>query len=418
MKKILAALALVSIAAFALSGCEKTAAADTAEPVYPTEPDEEDWERQMQYREENTVEEAFLSGQNRFAFKTSQAVLSSREENAVYSPVSLYYALSLAAAGTAGETAEELYDFLECEDAAGQMENAGKLYRTLYRDNPIGKTLIATSLWADEKLKLKETFKDNATEQFYASIYMVDFADPGAGEQMGEWVKSHTAGTIAPEIKTSPEQVMSILNTLYFYDQWVDRFQKSETKEDVFYLADGTEKEVDFMNRKFGSHGFSKGDKFTRSSLSLKENGSMVFVLPDEGVSVDELLKSPEELKRVLEEGSSGMGEVTFKVPKFTSDSRFELKDMMEKLGVTKIFSDGDFSAMTDQGDVVISQISQNGHISVNEEGVEASAFTEIQYAGAALPDGKAEMILNRPFIYGIKNQNIWLFIGVCDNPA
>lgn len=112
------------------------------------------------------------------------------------------------------------------------------------------------------------------------------------------------------------------------------------------------------------------------------------------------------------------MGEVVFKVPKFTSDSRSDIKEMMMKLGINGIFENGDFSGMTDQKDIFISSITQNGHIGIDEKGVEASAFTDIAYAGAALPDGRAEMILDRPFLYGIKKNGVWLFIGICDNPV
>ena len=40
--------------------------------------------------------------------------------------------------------------------------------------------------------------------------------------------------------------------------------------------------------------------------------------------------------------------------------------------------------------------------ISIDENGVEASAFTNIAYAGSAMPEENAEMMLNRPFVYGI----------------
>ena len=40
-------------------------------------------------------------------------------------------------------------------------------------------------------------------------------------------------------------------------------------------------------------------------------------------------------------------------------------------------------------------------------------------YAGAALPEGRAEMTLNRPFIYYITAPDgSLLFVGVCENPA
>ena len=266
-------------------------------------------------------------------------------------------------------------------------------------------------------LKLKEAFQKTAAEQFYASIHNVDFSDEKTGVEMGKWVQENTKGTIVPEIKTDSEQLMHLMNTIYFYDEWTDRFSESETKKGDFHLADGSTVETDYMNATFASRGYSTGEGYVSSALGLKENGSMVFVLPDEGVPISHFLESPERLREALEGGGNHMGEVVFKVPKFTSDSRSDIKEMMMKLGITGIFEDGDFSGMTSQKEIFISSITQNGHIGIDEKGVEASAFTDIAYAGSALPDGRAEMILDRPFLYGIKKNGVWLFIGICDNP-
>lgn len=69
--------------------------------------------------------------------------------------------------------------------------------------------------------------------------------------------------------------------------------------------------------------------------------------------------------------------------------------------------------------DVYISNIKQESYIAIDEKGVEAAAFTEIDYCGAAaITEDKAEMILNRPFIYGIQDSNgVLLFVGICENP-
>ena len=62
-----------------------------------------------------------------------------------------------------------------------------------------------------------------------------------------------------------------------------------------------------------------------------------------------------------------------------------------------------------------ISKVKQDAHIGIDENGVEAAAFTEISWAGAALPQGRAEMILNRPFFYVIRNKGKIVFMGVCE---
>lgn len=193
----------------------------------------------------------------------------------------------------------------------------------------------------------KDIFVENVVKNFYASSYNVNFSDKEIGKAMGEWISENTNGTLSPKIDTDSQQILSILNTVYFYNQWIDRFDKDKTQEDIFHLLNGEEVKTDFMNQTMGSTGFSKGKNFTRSALGLKNGGQMVFILPDEDVSPYDLFSSYEQIKKIF------------------------------------------------------------------EEGVEASAFTQIDYVGSA------DMILNRPFIYGIIASNgSLLFIGIFMNPV
>ena len=57
--------------------------------------------------------------------------------------------------------------------------------------------------------------------------------------------------------------------------------------------------------------------------------------------------------------------------------------------------------------------------IGIDENGVEASSFTLINLDGSAMSDNEEEMILNRPFLYGITTPDgSLLFVGICENPA
>ena len=73
---------------------------------------------------------------------------------------------------------------------------------------------------------------------------------------------------------------------------------------------------------------------------------------------------------------------------------------------------------MTDDP-VYLSGIRQQAHIALDEKGVEAAAFTQIQYSGAAMAKEEVvELILDRPFLYGIRYQGNLVFMGICRNPA
>lgn len=126
-------------------------------------------------------------------------------------------------------------------------------------------------------MSLKEEFTKTAAAGIMHPCIPVDFSDEKTGKEMGKWVKENTKGTIVPEIRVEAQQLMHLMNTVYFYDEWIDRFNQSATKKGDFHLADGTTAETDFMNATYGSHNYRNGDGFVSSSLGLKENGSMVL---------------------------------------------------------------------------------------------------------------------------------------------
>ena len=343
---------------------------------------------------------------NGFAYRTACGLLRSRGENLVYSPVSFYHALSLTASGASGQTAGELDAYLAVQDGEKPSEQAASLYRMLHSEGEHSRLTICTSLWHDQSVRLKHGFKKEASKQYGASVYSVDFGSDAAAEKMNEWVQQQTGKTIRPDIRVQEDVLLRILNTLYFRDEWRDRLYLSKTPE-PFYLTGGETAEALFLNRTYGSWGFSKGAEFTRASLVLKESGQMYFVLPAEGV--------------LMEGGTSMSGEVVFKIPQFTLSSSLDLKESMENDGITRPFVQGDFSNMTKDGEIRISAITQDSYISVNRDGVEASSFTDLALESAAAIEEKADradMILNRPFLFGIKDRGVWLLIGVCDHPA
>lgn len=306
------------------------------------------------------------------------------------------------------------------QDGEKPSEQAASLYRTLHSEGEHSRLTICTSLWHDQSVRLKRGFKKEATKQYGASVYSADFGSDAAADKMNEWVQQQTGGTIRPEIRVQEDDLLRILNTLYFRDEWRDRLYLSDTPE-PFYLTGGETADALFLNKTYGSWGFYKGTGFTRASLVLKERGQMYFVLPDEGVPVDSFFESAERLQEVMEGGTSMSGEVVFKIPQFTLSSSLDLKESMVNDGITDPFVQGDFSNMTKDGEVRISAITQDSYISVNRDGVEASSFTDLTLESAAAIEEKADradMILNRPFLFGIKNRGVWLLIGVCDHPA
>jgi len=141
-----------------------------------------------------------------------------------------------------------------------------------------------------------------------------------------------------------------------------------------------------------------------------------------------EMLSSLGEILAIGGEPEVDYAEVRFKVPKFRFWSDMDLTETVKQLGITTAFSpaEADFSGIIEaaSGDpalgksgIWISGIRQQTTMSMDEKGVEASAYIQINVAGQAMPkDRIIEFTLNRPFIILIENGGP-LFIGVIQMP-
>ena len=202
-------------------------------------------------REQNPLDDGFLAATDHFAWQSAAAVLGTGKGNANYAPLSLYLALSLAAAGAEGQTRSQMLSLLGMADGDELTKQCAMLYRLLYTDNRIGRLKIANSLWLDDEVQgaaveFKQEYSETAAKDFYASVFKADFAAEATAQAMADWVAEHTNGKLVPAFQTDPNRVLAILNTVYFYDEWTDAFTESATEPGVFHAADA-DVTADFM---------------------------------------------------------------------------------------------------------------------------------------------------------------------------
>lgn len=420
MKKLVSILLLTSLI-FSFGGCNNSENNSINNMQYPRAISFDDYSKKKEVIIDNPVDEDFIDSLNEFSYVSTSAILGSEKENINYSPVSLYFTLALASTGANGETKDELFTLLNMKDKDIEFlsTQCGNLFRTIYSDNKIGKLKLANSIWLQKYIEFKDSFLNNATNEFYASLFNIDFSNKDDVEKIITWISDNTNGLLSPKITTNASQLMSIINTVYFKDGWINEFDVNNTKQDVFYVDNDMETICDFMNKTYDSTSFSKGENFTRSDIGLKNSNRMIFILPNEGVKVNELLSSSEQIKKLFNTDNNEFGKVIFQIPKFNYKSEIDLMDTLIDLGVKSIFTNkADFSNMTENF-IFASNINQQTYISIDEKGVEASAFTKIDLDASAAPnDNEIKMILNRPFIFAITNNSgVILFIGICHNP-
>ena len=110
--KRLTSVILAAAMLFSLTACSQsvklTGVNAIAAPVYPKGIDFEDSDKQRELRKNNPVSENTMSAVNQFTYNITAQILKGTQTNGCYSPLSLYYALALAATGAEGSTRDEL----------------------------------------------------------------------------------------------------------------------------------------------------------------------------------------------------------------------------------------------------------------------------------------------------------------------
>jgi len=412
---------------------------EAAYPAYPKEPrfedyfdenGEGDWDTYMAAEDEYLAALQKL-GKGRLDQESAAPVLAfanrtlgrifADSENRVYSPISLYAALSMLTEMTAGETKQQVMELLGAADSETLRQTVRDLWMSVYLDDGRSVCRLANGAFLRENADVKQEAVDALVDWYYASTYRVPMGTAEADKAIAGWLNQNTGGLLSQEtqeIQTEVDNLLRLYNTIYYKSSWRDAFESSRTREDVFTAANGAKQKTDFMHRT-ESGSYRKGDGYTAAPRSLNY-GRMVFVLPDEGVTPESLLQRQGFLAGLT--GDYNAAELVWSVPKFDVKSSTELNEMLQSLGVTDAFdmAEADFTPLTDNG-AFLSSAMQAARVKIDEEGVEAAAYTEIVCADSAMMEvpPTVEMDLDRPFLFVIfDNSNVPLFVGTVNTMA
>ena len=379
-------------------------AACTARPAAGTQPTEEPAHMTFVSAEE-------IAGYAGFSDVLSAKVLDGTK-NRNLSPISVYLALAMAAEGASGETQSDMLKLLGCSSL----------------DSEESVLAFADSVWMADRdgMTFRDAYLKTLSDVYRSEANAVRFGTKEAAEQIADWIKEHTRGKIdvSPEaLPFSADTVAVLINAVYLKVAWSDAFYEGATASGAFDGPDGR-LTVDYMHRRADNSSIVQGDGFLRYSLPLCQFGRMTFVLPDEGVSLSDLLGSPEKLHTLLCGGESIEAHVDVKLPKFAFQDQIDLSDALIALGAGRAFSsEADFSGMfADRCSIAISDVLQGSYIGVDEKGVEAAAYTlvavgECMEMPRELPE--IDFHLTRPFLYVIESRDgTVLFIGTVTSPS
>lgn len=373
------------------------------------------------------VDPRLVEANNTFGFALLQQLREGgRGKNLFFSPTSITLALAMAFQGASGETEQAMAKAMSLEGMSKEELNQAvlELRQMLREADPKVELTVANSLWARQGVEFKKSFLDANRLYFGAEVSVLDFGVPEAPQTINRWVDTSTRGKIKQIVdRIPPDTVMFLLNAIYFHGKWQKPFDKSATQEKPFYLVNGEQKRVPMMAQK-GRFPYLKGDGLQMVSLPYG-NGrySMVIALPDEGISLDEWLKSLDAKRWKEWTGRLVNAEGEIQLPRFQTEYDRTLNEALGALGMAVAFEPdrADFTGMREQRDLYLQKVHHKAVVEVNEEGTEAAAVTSVQVGitAAQQPRPPFRMVVDRPFFFAIRDTRtgIVLFLGAVYEP-
>ena len=365
--------------------------------------------------------------QNFFTVTASAFLENADGENLVYSPLNVYLALAMLAETADGTTREELLTLLGHETITSLREAANALWLSNYVDDGAVTSILASSLWLDESLDYQKDTLKILADSYYASSFSGEMGTNAYTKAFRNWLKQETGGQLdgyIDELSLTPETVMALATTVFFQAKWEDEFRTQNTKPRIFHTPTGDETR-DFMHETVVYGNYYWGTRFSATKKDLEESGTVWFVLPDEGVTLSELLKDEETLAFLYANGdweNQKSLRVNFALPKFEISSRTDLSKGLKSLGVISCFDreNADFSSLLSDGTTAwLDKIEHAATVAIDEEGVTAAAYTAMMMAGAAEPpEDEIDFTLDRPFLFVITAEDgSPLFLGTVNQP-
>ncbi|HRZ41098.1 MAG TPA: serpin family protein [Bacteroidales bacterium] len=364
---------------------------------------------------------ALVTASNDFAFRMFKETDAGTApgKNMMVSPLSISYALGMALNGAGTITYDSIrntlgFNLLTLQDINSSYK---ALIPFLLNADPSTTLKIANSVWYTTGFNPKQTFLDTVGYYFNAYLSQIDFSSPGAKNTINDWVANNTGGKIKNMLSSiNPQDVMYLINAVYFKGNWTIKFDKSKTADKPFQKASGTVN-VPTMHNKQNFRYFYHSD-FAMLELDYGQtNYAMDLMLPHSG-------KTPADIVQQLDAASfdqwaqqlDTVHDMDIAIPKFKFEFETSLKDALSSMGMGIAFSDfADFSDISSDYQLLITDVKHKTFIDVNEEGTEAAAATSIGIGVTSMPPS---FIADRPFLFVIreKDTNTILFIGkVCD---
>lgn len=361
---------------------------------------------------------AAVAGNTDFALDLYRKLGAAQQGNLFLSPQSITLALSMAYAGSAGATQAAFEQVLHqglpearyhraMNDLDRQLTSRGQGAQG--SDGQPFRLRIANQMFAERTFSFEAPFLDTLALEYGANVRLLDFVTQPEPSRLSinRWVETQTEDRIKDllaEGTITPDTRAVLVNAIYFNAAWATQFKPAATRNGPFHNLAGTTSTVPLMYAP------------TLRAKGATVNGVEVVSLPYDG---DELsmvvLMPPAGAFAAFEQGLTAASlathlgalraeELELTLPKFELRTSATLGEPLKALGLGPAFGDaGDFSRMSTQAQLGISEVVHQTFVKVSETGTEAAAATAVIIGTTSIPQTRP-VVIDRPFLFVIRD--------------
>ncbi|VDN97925.1 unnamed protein product [Rodentolepis nana] len=367
--------------------------------------------------------------------------------NYVASPMSVLVLMSalLTAKGPQGNTAKEI-----CEALVGEKKKYSCINNEDYKEvvsllekirtgvetarSPEGESVlkISNAAFIEKSFSVKDQFIKGFTFFHGDKVMRTLFNNSDAFENINKWADTATDGLIPKFLNSkdelSKDTLLVLLNAITFKDNWAKPFDTERTKNSDFRLTISKSIQVPMMQME-GRMIYIKEDDYKVLAKPFKnERFSFVIFLPEKDFEIDEIEDELEDgdfkWHKVTKE--KYLRQVQLKLPKFKVEHKFDLKPILQLLGMRSIFTPGyanltgkriyphemsnpciNSAGINNSSALYASDARQVAMMEVDEAGVKAAAVSGLSIMPMSLPPPATPFIVNQPFYCAIYDSQL-----------
>ncbi|XP_060659858.1 serine protease inhibitor 77Ba [Drosophila nasuta] len=364
---------------------------------------------------------------NRIAVVVEQA-----NRDFMISPFSVWSLLILLFEAADGRTYEQLRQGLRINVSPEELRSVYRVWSSYL--NVKTTTIEVASLqvlYVDTSSPVKSSYRD-VVQNYGVQPEEVDFYARETVQLINDAANRTTRGLIPYTVL--PQQIygakMFMMSTLFFKGQWKFPFNESRTRVENFYdESGGVVGQVPMMVQEGNFAYVTNIQGLDGYVLELpygtQDRLSMIVVLPKRGFKLSDISANLKNLglapilQRIAKfrREASEDNEVEVLLPKFTTQTDFNLKQILTEMGIRDVFDQKDSNLNRMAEGLYTSYCVHATKIIVDEQGTAAAAVTSAVLSNKASPP---KFQLDRPFQYMIveKSTSLLLFAGQVRNPS